>query len=251
MRRENNGDKVVNREKVEIKHVSRRRFMIETGAGTAALATLAALGLPSVAGAKPKIEFIRTSCGEQGKGAKKVLVAYDSECGSTGGVAKAIAEEFCAMGASADVKLAGEVGDISQYGAVVVGAAIRSFKWLADARSFVADNETLLSKLPVAYFMTCIQIVEGQPAMGKGASKNETPEQKRARMLAYMDKVLEKSPSVKPVDIGVFGGALDFDKLTSIERRMMKSMKFHAGDFRDFDKIRQWARDIAPKLLKA
>jgi len=63
--------------------------------------------------------------------------------------------------------------------------------------------------------------------------------------------VLKKVPEVKPADIGIFAGTLEFAKLSAGAKAIMKTAGFIEGDFRDFEAIRSWARGIAPALLKA
>jgi len=231
--------------------VTRRIFLAGTG-GTIGLTAAAALGLPGLGKAKVEIEFVESSCGKDKKTAWNVLVAYASKCGSTGEVAEAIGKEICEAGAAADVRLLKDVDDLSYYTAVIVGGAIRNFKWLSEASKFVEEHEQALSQLPVAYFMTCLQIVPGQPALSKKGKppQDESDEQKRKRVLSYLDPVLKNSPQVKPEDIGIFAGALDFAKLKGAEKVMMNSLGFVEGDFRDFEAIKAWAKEIAPRLLK-
>ncbi len=224
--------------------VSRRRFLIEASGGAIALTTLATLGLPATGMGKPKIEFVKSSCGREKKTASNILVAYASRCGTTGEVAEAIAKEICATGAAADVRLAEEVDNLSSYTAVVLGGAARGGKWLKEASKFVENHEEALSQMPVAYFMTCLQVVPGQPKRGQGASEDETVKQAKSRVLAYLNPVLKNSPRVKPEDIGIFAGVLDFAKLSRGERTVMKRMGFKEGDFRDWDAIKAWAKSI-------
>jgi len=60
---------------------------------------------------------------------------------------------------------------------------------------------------------------------------------------------------VKPVDIGLFAGVLDYSKLSFVVRMVMKSkMKKKGvpeGDHRNWDDIRAWAEGLSPKLLGA
>src|SRR4030066_1705558 len=62
-----------------------------------------------------KVEFPESSCGLEKKTGKKVLVAYASYCGTTGGVAEAIGNVLCNRGAVGDVRLVKNVGDLSSY----------------------------------------------------------------------------------------------------------------------------------------
>lgn len=228
--------------------INRRDFLYGTG-GAIGLTTAAALGLPAIASAKTEIEFARSSCGE-GKDKPRVLVAYGSRAGSTGGIADAVGKQLCVAGAAVDVRLVKEVTDLDAYDAVVVGGPARAGKWLKDSRNFVNMHQEALSKLPVVYFMACLQVVPEQPQLDtKNSPANETIEQKRQRAKAYLDPLLKKVPRVKPIDIGIFAGALHFDKLKRPERTLLKSAGLVEGDFRKWDRIKSWTTDIAPALL--
>ena len=173
---------------------------------------------------------------------KKVLIAYASMSGSTGGVAEAIGQTFCNSGATVDVRLIGNVRELDSYDAVVVGSAVRSDNWLPEAKKFVETNRDALAKAPVAYFLTCLTLVN--PAEGA-----------RRKALAFLNPVLNDAPEVKPVDIGLFAGTLDYGKLSWMVRLVMKQkMKdkgISEGDYRDWDDIRSWAAGLRSSLLGA
>jgi menaquinone-dependent protoporphyrinogen oxidase len=187
-----------------------------------------------------KVEFPESSCGPEKKTGKKVLVAYASYCGSTGGVAEAIGKVLCDRGAVVDVRLAKSVGDISSYHAAVIGSATRSASWWPEAISFVKGNEKMLSRIPVAYFLTCLALYKGT-------------EESRRVARSYMEPVLKAAPDVKPIDIGLFSGALDYSKMNLMYRTVMKykmgKKGVREGDYRDWTAIRTWAGDLGSTLL--
>ncbi len=229
---------------------TRRDFLAAAGGAIGLVA--ASLGLPVAALGKEEIEFIRTSCGQDQAEAARVLIAYDSRYGTTGEVAEAVAKEICAAGAACDVKLAKEVEDLGPYAAVIVGSAVRNFGWMPDAVNFVKSNANALKDKKVAYFMTCLQILPQQPHLNEKMRKieGESEDDRKKRVLSYLDPVLKQSPQVLPKDIGVFAGVIKFDMLTRTDRMLMKNMGFVEGDFRDWDAIKAWARKMAEALLK-
>jgi len=226
-----------------MKRVTRREFMVDgsmlIGGAVGSLALGSEFFFPQNVQAA-KVEFPESSCGLEKKAGKKVLVAYASYCGTTGGVAEAIGKVLCDRGAVVDVRLVKNVGDLSSYQAAVIGSATRSASWWPEAISFVEGHKKMLSRIPVAYFLTCLALVK------------DTEESRRTAR-SYMEPVLKAVPDVKPVDMGFFPGALDYSKLNLMYRTVMKykmgKKSVPEGDFRDWTAIRTWAEGLCSPLL--
>jgi menaquinone-dependent protoporphyrinogen IX oxidase len=64
--------------------------------------------------------------------------------------------------------------------------------------------------------------------------------------------VYEEIPQVKPLSTGLFAGAIHFDKLPAMQRLMYPIISGNdiEGDFRNWKKIKTWARKIKPQLLQ-
>lgn len=214
--------------------ITRRRFLALAG-GTIGVTTLACCGLTALGTQQPTVKFIESSCGGENEVSEKILVAYASKCGSTGGVAEAIGQALCDGGATVDVRLAKDVTDLSSYRAVVVGSAIRMGQWLPKAVKFVETHRDTLSQVPVAYFAVCMTLAEDT-------------EENRRTVAAYLDPVREV---VQPVDVGLFAGAMDYSKLSFVFRLIIKAMRVPEGDFRNWNAIRDWATNVRPMLLGA
>jgi menaquinone-dependent protoporphyrinogen oxidase len=227
-----------------MKETTRREFIVNgsivVGAAISGMGLGGWLHSPNRATAG-EISFPEPSCGTDKGKEKPILIAYASYCGSTCGVAEAIARAFCEKGAMVDVRLAKNVPGLEGYRAVVVGSAVRSASWWPEALSFVSQHEKTLAQMPVAYFLTCLALY------------NDTPED-RKRALGCFDPVLKASPGVKPVDMGCFAGALDYSKMGFVYRTVMKSkMKDKGvpeGDFRDWAAIKAWAESVFPYLTE-
>ena len=173
-------------------------------------------------------KFPEGRCG--GKVKKKVLVTYASKYGSTGGVANAIGKELCSKDVAADVVLIKNAGNVGSYQGVVIGSAIYMGKWMSEAEDFVKKNRDILRLVPVAYFLVCMTL-------------SHPTEKNRAEVLSYMDPILKAVPEIRPVGIGTFAGALDYNNLSWFTKKIMKSKGSPEGDFRDWNAIRAWARE--------
>jgi menaquinone-dependent protoporphyrinogen oxidase len=167
----------------------------------------------------------------------KLLVTYATGCGSTAEVAEAIGEELRA-GRDVDVRPVAEVSDLTDYGAVVLGSAIRAGRWLPEAMAFVEKHQEALNRVPVAYFIVCLTM-------------REDTEENRSTAAAYLNAVREKAPQVRPVDVGLFAGALDSRELPFFMRPIVKAIHAPEGDFRDWDVIRAWAARVPAVLTVA
>jgi menaquinone-dependent protoporphyrinogen oxidase len=205
---------------------SRRDFLVFSAG------VFAAMSLEGLSGAggshAADMKFAEGRCG--GKAEKKVLVTYASKYGSTGGVADAIGKELCSKDVTSDVALISNAGNIGSYQGVVIGSAIYMGKWMSEAVDFVKKNKDTLRQMPVAYFLVCMTL-------------SKPTEENRAKVLSYMDPILKAVPQIKPVGIGTFAGALDYDNLSWLNKKILKSKGTPEGDFRDWKAIQAWARE--------
>ena len=163
----------------------------------------------------------------------KVLIAFATKAGSTKEVAEAIGQELREAGAEVEVRLAKDVKDLSPYQAVIVGSAIRMAKWVSEATKFVERNRDALSQMPVAYFVVCMTMTDDT-------------DKSRRTVEAYLDPVCEL---VEPVDKGLFAGVMDCSKLSFPARMMAKALKVSEGDYRDWEAIRAWGREVHSRLM--
>lgn len=212
--------------------ITRRRFLTLAG-GAVGAAALACCGLTGLATWQPAAEFIESSCAEGDDVRNKVLISYASQCGSTGEVAQAIGQTLCAAGAAVDMRRAKDVTDVSAYRAVIVGSAVYMRRLMPEAVTFVETNHTALSQVPVAYFIVC------------GTLKENTEENRR-QAAAFLDPLRQIVP---PVSEALFGGVMDYGKVSLLQQLIVRAMGGGEGDFRDWDAIRAWAAGLPSTVL--
>lgn len=160
---------------------------------------------------------------------KHILVAFASVSGSTREVAEAIGLELQSTEVPVTVAHVTDIASMSDYSAVVLGSSIRAGRWLPEAIRFLDTNSLEMEKIPVAYFTTCLTMVD------------DTRENRQI-VMSYLEPVLELAPNIEPVGLGLFAGSLNPDMQSIVPGGGPY------GDFRDWAKIRAWARRIKPSL---
>ena len=222
--------------------VSRRGFLKCSAALAAAMSLpgAGAVAPPSAMGAGR--EFFHSGGGPESLAGKRVLIAYASMHGSTGDVAGVIGKVLCAAGASVDILPVKQVDDLGPYRAAVIGSAVRSDRWLPEAQEFVASNRVVLSRMPTAYFLTCLTLA---------VSTAENLQKARS----FLDPVREEVPEVRPVGTGLFAGVLDYSQygaaIHAVMRYKMWAKGIGEGDYRDWQAIRAWADQVKSAILAA
>ena len=159
----------------------------------------------------------------------RVLVAYGSKMGGTSGLAEMIGAELEANGLEAEVKPAKDVRNLQPYDAVIVGGALYAMRWHKDARRFIRRYGTALEKMPVWLFSS--------GPLDDSAVAEEIPP------VGFVRKVLERIGARGHV---TFGGAMPADAKGFPAAAMAKD---NAGDWRDPDHVRRWAKMVAEELL--
>ena len=187
----------------------------------------------------------------------KILVTYVSNSGSTAEVAKAIMEEIRTSGAQAELVPIDEVRELDSYSAVVLGAPM-IMGWHRKAIQFLHKNRKVLSKIPLALFVTCMSLTETGETSMRGVPVFVDPnlpkapqntgrlsfKESYARVSNYLGPILRACP-VKPVSVGVFGGQLNFSKMQWWAMIfVVLILQAPAGDRRNWEAIRRWANEL-------
>ena len=158
----------------------------------------------------------------------RVLVAYASKYGSTRELAEALAATLTEAGLPVDIRPAGEVRTVAAYGAVILGSGLYSATWLRDANIFIRANRRALATRALWLFSS--------GPLDRSAELVEIP------MTPHVVQVLG--------DLAIrghrtFGGRLLPDA-PEVQAGLMSATRI--GDFRDVDRVRAWAREIAAEV---
>lgn len=162
----------------------------------------------------------------------RILVAYASVHGSTAGVAEAVGKALQEKGYTVDTAVMKTVSSPGDYTAVVIGAPVYMGKMVGDVKKFVGKHRDALVQVPVAAF--CV----GVAPLGKDPGDVDT----------IMNIFRTALAPLEPVDVTMFAGKIDMEKLPFMHKWIWKKMDGPVGDFRDWEAIRVWARDLPRKL---
>lgn len=186
----------------------------------------------------------------------KVLVVYGSRHGGTQGIAERVALVLRDQGIEAEVASAGNIRDVPDADAVVVGSGVYMGSWLKEPLEFIERNQATLASHPLWLFSS-------GPLRGSTAEK--PGEDALENALGPMDgpgsggrkRIAEITAATNPRDHRVFFGAYDpNDPPKAMSERLVRMMPaskglLPPGDFRDWDTIDAWAREIAEALVPA
>ncbi|MFE0021308.1 flavodoxin domain-containing protein [Amycolatopsis sp. NPDC059021] len=159
-----------------------------------------------------------------------VLVAYAGKTGGTREIAEVIAVVLREHGLDARVRDAADVTGVEEYSAVVLGSALYFHRWRPEAVRLLEHNVEALTRRPVWLFHS--------GPCGPGASTARVSLPARVALLAAR---------IDAERTATFGGRLDPGRARGIVARLLSSGRM-AGDFRDWDRIRAWARDVGRRV---
>jgi menaquinone-dependent protoporphyrinogen oxidase len=155
------------------------------------------------------------------------MVVYGSTRGGTAGLAHMVADACATQGLSTSVRRAGDVRDLANADAVIVGGAIYSSRWHPDVVAFVGRHRAALKQLPVWFF-----------------SSGPLDDSARSGALAAIPQV---SKLAREIDIRghvTFGGMLDKRPSGLLAMSAWRT----EGDFRDRRHVSEWVERIASEL---
>jgi menaquinone-dependent protoporphyrinogen oxidase len=153
-------------------------------------------------------------------------VIYASKHESTEEVAEAIAAAIRSGPHSVDLLDAAKISRLPDADAYVLGSGVYGGRWLKPARELVEAHADALRTHPVWLF-----------SVGPLGDEDE-------QIKAGIDaSSLLEATGARSREI--FSGRLDPDRLGLTERFAAKAVKAPTGDYRDWEAIERWARQIA------
>ncbi len=183
----------------------------------------------------------------------KVLIVYGTRYGATAGTSDEICKVLQEEGF--DVRVANakkeKIKDISEYDLVVVGSGMQMFRWTSEPEKFIKKFQKELRQKKIAIFIS-----SGAQAIFKHDGDQQSMDD------AWRKYLVEKAEKYKlePVMMAIFGGVWDYNKMGFVFKKTMEPFKMKlreasipetepdAFDTRDWDEIRNWARELAKKV---
>lgn len=161
----------------------------------------------------------------------RVLVSWGTKLGGTEGIARIIGEALEREGLAVTAQRASDVRDVKAYDAAIIGGALYANRWHDDARRLVQRNVASLRHIPVWLFSS--------GPLDDSADSTDIPPAPQVGVL--MDRI-------GACGHATFGGRLPADAKGFPAAAMAKT---NSGDWRNPDKIRAWATDVARAIPTA
>jgi menaquinone-dependent protoporphyrinogen oxidase len=171
-----------------------------------------------------------------------ILIAYATAHGSTAGVAQEIGQLLVERNLNITVANVKDVRAVRDYDVLILGSAIHMGAWLPEMTAFLrAFQDDLIAK-PIYLWVNCIRVLEqyGEEHV----------------LEYYLDHEMLNRLRVR--NIAIFPGKLNLDTADWNERWTLAARYDGAtwpssfdGDFRDWEKIRNWGNRIASELQPA
>jgi menaquinone-dependent protoporphyrinogen oxidase len=183
----------------------------------------------------------------------RIQIVYASRHGGTAGIAMRIADVLRSEGADVDVGDAADRPDAAGFGASVIGSGVYMGSWLKEGIEFLERNQATLATRPVWLFSSgplseTWDATKEQDPLTLALGPEEGPGSGGHKRIAAL------SAAIRPRDHRVFLGAYDpNDPPKSMPERVVRLIPaarraLPAGDFREWDVIEAWAREIASDL---
>jgi len=190
--------------------------------------------------------------------AKKVLIAYTTNAGSTTEIAQFIGDDLRKKGYEVNVFRLEEVESVRAYDVVVVGAPM-ILGWHRAAQQFIKHHQADLAQKQVAYFSTLMSLTDADLDLIGSAPVRIDPwlpkppkdperlnyKERYATLANYLRPMVKAAPSLQPVSIGIFGGKMELFRLKWWQMLfVMVTIQAQPGDLRNWDFIQSWVDEL-------
>jgi menaquinone-dependent protoporphyrinogen IX oxidase len=182
----------------------------------------------------------------------KTLLVYGTRYGATADTSEEIAKVLRAEGLEVKVINAKEekIKDISPYDLIIVGSGMQFARWTGETEDFLKRFQETLAQKKVAVFVSTMKtVIEWEGKLKQLESD---------RKMELENKVAKYN--FTPISLGFFGGAINFNKMNPITRKVSGSLKQRLEkdgfketspgiyELRDWEEIRGWAKELAVKV---
>jgi menaquinone-dependent protoporphyrinogen oxidase len=165
---------------------------------------------------------------------KNVLIAYATRTGSAIGIAEEIGNVLTASGFTVTIQNIIKVTEIKNFDCIILGSPIQALSIMKEVKSFIKTNSAELKTKKTGFFITCFSLKSGNEKTVK-----ETYD--------YADKIGNDFGSLSNT---AFMGTINYSKVKFFTRFLLKYIvKAKEGDYREWDKIKDWAKKLV-ELLK-
>jgi menaquinone-dependent protoporphyrinogen oxidase len=161
----------------------------------------------------------------------RVLVSAGSKHGATQEIAERIGEVLRERGHHVDVAPPEEVVGLSHYNTVILGSAVYAGHWTSGALELAGRVSERKENLATWLFSS--------GPIGDPPKPEEDP--------VDVSEIFESTGARAH---HVFSGKIDKSKLSFGEKAILIAVRAPEGDFRDWDEIESWAKEIADQLVK-
>ena len=184
----------------------------------------------------------------------RVQVVYASRHGGTAGIAERIAEVLRSDGNDVAVGDAADRPDPSGFDAYVIGSGVQIGSWHKEGTEFLERNKTTLATKPVWLFSSgplpgSSMMKETEDRLELALGPEEGPGSGGRKRIEAL------SAAIHAREHRVFYGAYDPKAPPkSMQERLVRMLPaakrvLPTGDFREWDAIEAWAREIAGQLV--
>lgn len=170
---------------------------------------------------------------------KRVLVVYSTLSGCTTTIARRIGVDLIAYDARPFVASVEEMPSLAgiEVDALVFGSGMRMGKFHKDAREWLQANVDVIARIPTAFFSVGLRAA-GDQAGGIAQAERDLD--------AAVSSV---GGALHPVGSVVLPGWKRSEGFNTMEKLALRVYPLEDGDYRDWDKVDRWTREVAPVML--